>query len=105
MSNKDTVCYTTKQLAAMQHDSQTDYDRIDKLTDADIEAASMEDPDLQETLGNWYESAVMVAPQAKQQLTLRLEPEVINWYRGLGKGYQRRMGDVLKAYMQHHKKQ
>lgn len=105
MNKKDIVSYTAKQLATMQHKSETNFEFLHNLTDAEIEAASREDQDLQETTGNWYESAIMITPKAKRQLTIRLEAEVIDWYKGQGKGYQLRMSDVLKAYMLHHKKQ
>ena len=35
----------------------------------------------------------------KERMTIRLDAEVLKWYRGLGFGYQNRMNAVLKAYM------
>ena len=35
----------------------------------------------------------------KKQLTLRLDQDVLRFYRGLGRGYQARMNGVLRAYM------
>ena len=39
-------------------------------------------------------------PEAKQQITLRLDPDVIRWFKGTGKGYQSRMGVVLRSYVE-----
>ncbi len=35
----------------------------------------------------------------KERVTIRLDAEMLRWYRGLGHGYQRRMNAVLRAYM------
>ena len=37
--------------------------------------------------------------EKKSLFTLRVEPEVLRWYRNLGQGYQTRMSQILKAYM------
>ncbi len=34
----------------------------------------------------------------KEQIALRLDADVLAWYRGLGSGWQTRMNAVLKAY-------
>ncbi|ABE38509.1 hypothetical protein RPD_1271 [Rhodopseudomonas palustris BisB5] len=38
-----------------------------------------------------------VAP--KQAVSLRLDPEVLRWFKSTGPGYQARMGEVLKQHM------
>jgi uncharacterized protein (DUF4415 family) len=38
----------------------------------------------------------------KQQLTLRLDADVLDWFRALGRGYQSRMNAILKAYKEAH---
>ena len=38
------------------------------------------------------------APQ-KKKMTIRLEADVLDWYRRLGLGYQKRINQVLRAYM------
>ena len=39
-------------------------------------------------------------PLLKQQITLRLDPDVIDWFKRTGKGYQSRMGAVLRSYVE-----
>ena len=39
-------------------------------------------------------------PLNKQQITLRLDPDVIGWFKRTGKGYQSRMGAVLRSYVE-----
>lgn len=36
--------------------------------------------------------------ERKEQIALRLDADVLAWYRGLGAGWQTRMNAVLKAY-------
>ena len=40
----------------------------------------------------------------KKQLTLRVDDEVLEWYRKQGPGYQTRINALLRAYMQERKK-
>ena len=37
-------------------------------------------------------------PAGKRQVTLRIDADVLDWFRAQGKGYQSRMNAVLRAY-------
>ena len=39
----------------------------------------------------------------KAQLTLRLDSDVLDWFRRQGRGYQTRINALLRAYMEAHK--
>ena len=39
---------------------------------------------------------------AKAQLTIRLDREVLEWFRRQGRGYQTRINTLLRAYMEAH---
>jgi uncharacterized protein (DUF4415 family) len=54
-------------------------------------------PELDDT---FFETAQLVSPSAKTQITVRLDSDVLDWFRQQGKGYQTRMNTVLKAYME-----
>lgn len=41
---------------------------------------------------------VKAESERKEQIALRLDADVLAWYRGLGTGWQTRMNAVLKAY-------
>ncbi len=48
----------------------------------------------------WHEVADETpCEKPKKPMTIRLEAEVLDWYRNLGMGYQNRINAVLKAYM------
>jgi len=38
----------------------------------------------------------------KRQLTLRVDSDVIEWYRKQGQGYQTKINSLLRAYMEEH---
>jgi uncharacterized protein (DUF4415 family) len=40
----------------------------------------------------------------KAQITLRIDSEVLDWFRAKGTGYQSQMNAVLKAYKEAHEK-
>jgi uncharacterized protein (DUF4415 family) len=68
-------------------------DELRKLRDEDIDFSDI--PELDE---QWFKKAVVVHADSKTQLTLRLDPEVVLWFRSQGPGYQTRMNAVLRAY-------
>jgi len=39
-------------------------------------------------------------PQRKESITLRLDQDVLAWFRAMGRGYQTRINAVLKSYME-----
>ncbi len=42
---------------------------------------------------------------SKVQLTIRIDKDVLEWYRQKGRGYQTRINNLLRAYMEAHKKE
>lgn len=41
---------------------------------------------------------------SKAQLTIRVDREVLEWFRQQGSGYQTRINALMRAYMEAHKK-
>jgi uncharacterized protein (DUF4415 family) len=81
--------------------SATDWSRFDAITDADIEAAIAADPDAAPILdAAWFADAKLVLPEPKRQVTLRLDADLLDWFRAQGPGWQTRMNAVLRAWMQ-----
>jgi uncharacterized protein (DUF4415 family) len=48
----------------------------------------------------FFEKATVEWPPAKQQLTIRLDADVLNWLKANGKGYQTRINRILRAAME-----
>jgi len=48
----------------------------------------------------FYTKAVEAWPPGKQQLTIRLDADVLNWLKANGRGYQTRINRILRAAME-----
>jgi uncharacterized protein (DUF4415 family) len=84
---------------------QTDWTRVDALTDEEIAQAITEDPDTFEPEPEWRQRAMILRPgQPKLRVTAYFDQEVVEWFRAQGRGYQTRMNAVLRAYMEGAKK-
>jgi uncharacterized protein (DUF4415 family) len=78
----------------------TDWARVDALTDEDIEAAIANDPDWEEFKDVDWSDAVLVIPPRKKAISIRVDEDVLDFFKREGEGYQRRMNAVLRSYMQ-----
>jgi uncharacterized protein (DUF4415 family) len=75
------------------------------MTDKDIARAVAEDPDAAPILDeNFWKNAIVVGPDRKTLVSVRLDRDVLVWFRSHGKGYQTRINAVLRSYMQAHKR-
>lgn len=84
---------------ASAKDSGSDLTRLDALRDEDIDYSDVPD------LGNdedFWAKAVLVKPERKSQVTLRLDSDILEWFKAQGKGYQTRINSVLRAYKKVH---
>jgi uncharacterized protein (DUF4415 family) len=75
--------------------SGTDWARIDRMRDEDIETSEI--PPLDES---FFREAQLRMPRAKPPITIRLDPDVLDWFKEQGKGYQTRINAVLRMYME-----
>jgi len=48
----------------------------------------------------FFAKATQVWPPAKQQLTIRLDADVLSWLKANGRGYQTRINRILRAAME-----
>jgi uncharacterized protein (DUF4415 family) len=78
----------------------TDWARFDALTDEEIEAAVANDPDWGEFNDIDWSEAVLVIPPKKKAISIRVDEDVLDYFKSQGDGYQRRMNAVLRSYMQ-----
>jgi uncharacterized protein (DUF4415 family) len=76
---------------------ETDYARLDAMTDDDIARAVADDPDAAPLDVDW-DKANIVIPPGKDIITLRLDRDVLEWLRAQGKGYQTLINQVLRAF-------
>ena len=76
----------------------SDLKRVDALRDRDIDYS-----DIPELDSDFFREARVVVPPRKQQLTIRLDTDVLAWLKSQGKGYQSRINAVLRAYYEAHR--
>lgn len=78
----------------------TDWARVAALTDEDIAKAVASDPDTFIPDKAWWRRARVVVPTAKKLVSLRLDADVLTWFRAQGPGYQTRINAVLRSYVE-----
>jgi uncharacterized protein (DUF4415 family) len=83
----------------MNSKSATDWEKLRNLSDEEIHAAAVDDPDAQPTDEEFWLNAKIVLPEPKETITIRLDSEVLKWFREEGKGYQTRINSILCAYV------
>jgi uncharacterized protein (DUF4415 family) len=83
-----------------QIESRTDRERVRELSDEEIEQAVRKDPDAELLDEEWFQKAKLVVPTAeKTRITIRLDEDIVEYFKREGKGYQSRINAVLKAYV------
>ena len=78
--------------------SGTDWKRIDALRDEDIDLSDSPE------LGADFFAHAILWPGPKQQITLRLDPDVLKFFKKHGRGYQTAINAVLRKYMEARRK-
>ena len=79
--------------------SRTDWERLKNMPDEEIDTSDI--PELDE---EFFHHAKVSLPAGKQLLSLRIDNDVLDWFRRQGKGYQTRINAVLRAYVQAHRR-
>ena len=72
---------------------------FDALTDAEVEARAAADPDADTIPPGFWDTATPFEVATKEQITLRLDADVLRHFRETGRGYQTRINAVLKSYV------
>lgn len=76
-------------------DTNTDWERLSIMTDDEIDLS--DSPELDES---FFANATLRMPLPKKAVSLRIDPDILQWYKSQGSGYQTRMNAVLRMYMQ-----
>lgn len=86
--------YTSEKLRAMRErgESRTDWQKVDALHQA------QDDADEDDLVIDW-QSAQLVIPKSKKHINLRVDDDVVDFFKKTGSGYQTRMSAVLRSYM------
>jgi uncharacterized protein (DUF4415 family) len=86
---------------AKSRQGKTDWARLGRLSDAEIRKAVGGDRDAAPIMSaEWLRLAKLVEPKPKRAVSIRLDEDVLKWFRRQGRGYQTRMNAVLRAYVE-----
>lgn len=75
------------------------------MTDENIASAVRDDPDAAPLADEeWFQKTQFAQPPNKVAINIRVDQEVLDFFKSEGTGYQTRMNAVLRTYMEHEKK-
>lgn len=74
-------------------------DELKQLKDKDIDYS-----DIPETDARFWDDAEVRLPEPKKGVYIRLDDDVLKWFKAKGKGYQTRINSVLRSYYEAHHK-
>jgi uncharacterized protein (DUF4415 family) len=101
MTKKNNIAqYTADELAETRArgESRSDWDAAAAITEAQLDASIAGDPDEAGMKVDWA-SARIELPQPKAILNMRVDQDVLDYFKRTGKGYQTRINAVLKAFV------
>lgn len=79
--------------------TKSDLKRMKSMRDEDIDYS-----DIPATDAAFWKSAELRLPEApKEAVTMRIDKEIVDWFRAMGKGHTTRMSAVLRHYYEAHK--
>ena len=93
---KDIVSYSLKRKPKR---GRTDLKRVLATTNKDIERDASGDPDVALPQEGWLADARAVFPIAKMPISIRIDADILEFFRKSGPGWQTRMNDVLRLFM------
>jgi uncharacterized protein (DUF4415 family) len=80
-----------------RQDTGTNWEKLRAKKDSEIDKT-----DIPELDGNFFKTAKVVIPQKKECLTIRIDKDIVRFFKKRGKGYQTRINAVLRSYVSAH---
>jgi len=69
--------------------------KLSSLKDSDIDYS-----DTSELDATFWKKAKLIEPETKKAVSIRLDTDILEWFKGQGKGYQSLINSVLKTFVQ-----
>ncbi|HEY5565539.1 MAG TPA: BrnA antitoxin family protein [Rhodothermia bacterium] len=107
MKRKGTIVrYSAEEIKEMLDKGldRTDWERLRNMTEEEVERNALEENRRLGIPDDWYEDAVLMKGPPTAANLICVDHDVLEYFRGLGKGYRRRMNDVLRAFMEEEQK-
>jgi uncharacterized protein (DUF4415 family) len=84
--------------AKMNIENDTNWKKLYTMSDEEIHTAALIDPDAQPTDEAFWKNAKVVFPEAQETVTIKLDSEMLKWFKEGSENYQARINAVLCAY-------
>jgi uncharacterized protein (DUF4415 family) len=96
-----TVRYSAKEIKAKiaQGEDRTNWRKANTVTGKKLEASIRADVDDVQGEPDWTQ-AVVGLPVPKQHINIRVDHDVLEWFKSSGRGYQTLMNNVLRVFVQ-----
>ena len=93
--------YTEAEIAAMIASGEVslDFSRAKEISDEELEAIIAADPDDQGADVDWSKMTTTIPVLNKTSVTMRVDRDIVEFFRKDGPGYQTRMNAVLRFYV------
>lgn len=93
------VHYTAEQIEAMRQrgEGQTDWE----MSQEEAMRRRHADEEAPRPYPGWKDTITVELPEPKEQITLRLDRDMLTWFRAKGKSYQTLINAVLRGYYEH----
>jgi uncharacterized protein (DUF4415 family) len=93
---KRTVTYTNRGISRLK--DKTNYHKLDNMSDSDIDYS-----DIPETDKAFWSKAEVIDAGKKKAISLRVDYDVLDWFKSKQGRYQRLINQVLRQYMNAHR--
>jgi uncharacterized protein (DUF4415 family) len=80
-------------------ESRTDWQRLAALPEDRIDTSEIRELDEE-----FFRAAKLRRPKGKQLVSLRIDTDILDWFKQQGKGYQTRINAILRAYVRAHRR-
>lgn len=100
--SKTIVSYDASEIESLP--SATDWDRVKAMTDEELTANAFTDPDNPPLDDEFFARAKRMRLEDfmranKEKVCLRLDRDVLSWFKGRGPGYQTKINAALRAFI------
>ncbi|HAH10587.1 MAG TPA: hypothetical protein DCL48_10845 [Alphaproteobacteria bacterium] len=94
------VSYTSEELRAKRArgEDKTDWARVAATTYEEVEAQIAADPDERDLVWDWSE-VYLRPPRPKTVVNMRVDTDILEFFKQDGRGYQTRINAVLRGYV------
>jgi uncharacterized protein (DUF4415 family) len=79
-------------------ESRTDWKRVEAMSRTEVELLA--DRDEGPLPDDWENNVTIGLPPAKQDIHIRLDTDILQWFKAHGRGYQTHINAVLRAFVQ-----